>query len=150
MTEKEKAAPQNGTTPITKGNITTLLTKEATKLELVALHLLANGTQGISALSALASLHDLNSRNSISELRRHHGITIKDEYFSHQYNRGETVPMKRYWLAGRSEARKMAELVNLKRKQRGATPLSQQQMARYLVAFPLPATTPAHSHQPAA
>ncbi|MNJ54898.1 hypothetical protein D3C77_503600 [compost metagenome] len=55
------------------------------------------------------------------------------------------MPMKRYWLADRDQARKLAELVNLKRKQRGAAPLSREQIARYLVAFP---TKPAH--QPAA
>ena len=32
MAEKEKAVPQNGTIPITKGDVTTELTKEATKL----------------------------------------------------------------------------------------------------------------------
>ena len=49
MTEKEKAAPQNGTTPITHTDVTTAPTSAATKLELVALHLVENGTNGISS-----------------------------------------------------------------------------------------------------
>lgn len=136
MTEKEKAAPQNGTTPITHTDVTTAPTSAATKLELVALHLVENGTNGISSLSALAGLHDLNPRNSISELRRQHGVRISDEYFSHQHSGGGFARIKRYWLADRAEARKAAELVNLKRKQRGAAPLSRERIARYLAAFP--------------
>lgn len=145
MTAKEKAAPQNGTTPITHTDVTTAPTSAATKLELVALHLVENGTNGISSLSALAGLHDLNPRNSISELRRQHGVRISDEYFSHQHSGGGFARIKRYWLADRAEARKAAELVNLKRKHRGAAPLSREQIARYLAAFPIQS-----SHQPAA
>ncbi|WP_439841679.1 hypothetical protein [Aeromonas taiwanensis] len=145
MTEKEKAAPQNGTTPITHADVSTQPTRDATKLELVALHLMENGTEGISALSALAGLHDINLRNSISDLRKHHGITIPDERFSHQHGGGGQTHFKRYWLADRDQARKAAELVNLKRKQRGAMPLSRERIARYLAAFPAKS-----SHQPAA
>lgn len=145
MTAKEKAAPQNGTTPITTTDVITTPTSAATKLELVALHLVENGTHGISALSALAGLHDLNPRNSISDLRRQHGINVADEYFIHQHRGGGLTHLKRYWLADRNEARKVAELVNLKRKQRGAIPLSREQIARYLAAFPIQS-----SHQPAA
>lgn len=145
MTEKPKAAPQNGTTPITHPDVSTQPTRDATKLELVARHLVENGPEGISALSALAGLHDLNPRNSISELRRQHGIRILDEFFRHQHSGGDAVPMKRYWLADRDQARKVAVLVNLKRKQRGAAPLSREQIARYLAAFPAKS-----DHQPAA
>jgi len=145
MTEKEKAAQQNGTTPITHTDVTTAPTSAATKLELVALHLLENGTGGISHLSAVARLHDFNPRNSISELRRHHGLTISDVFFKHQHSGGGQTRFKRYWLADRTEARKVAELVNLKRKQRGAAPLSREQIARYLAAFPIQS-----GHQPAA
>lgn len=145
MAEKQKAAPQNGTTPNTHADVITQPTRDATKLELVALHLVENGPAGISPLSALAGLHDLNPRNSISDLRRHHGITILDEYFSHQHSGRGVTHFKRYWLADRDEARKVAELVNLKRKQRGAASLSRDQIARYLAAFPTQ-----QSHQPAA
>ena len=44
--------------------------------------------------------------------------------------------MKRYWLADRNQASKLAELVNMKRKKRGAEPLSREQIARYLAAIP--------------
>ena len=52
--EKTKAAPQNGTTQNmqTEHSITPL--RIATKLELVAIHLLENGTTGTSSLSGLA------------------------------------------------------------------------------------------------
>lgn len=140
--KKQKAAPQNGTTQNTHTDHITKPNSEATKRELVACHLLSNGPTGISALSALAGLSDLNARNSISELRRHNGIIIFDEFFAHQHNGGGVAHLKRYWLADREQARKVAELVNLKRKQRGAPPLSQGQVARYLAAFPTQ-----HSHQ---
>lgn len=145
MTEKEKAAQKNCTTPITHTDVITVPTSAATKLELVALHLVENGTHGISALSALAGLHDLNPRNSISELRRQHGVRISDEYFTHRHSGDGDTHLKRYWLADRAEARKAAELVNLKRKQRGAAPLSREQIARYLAAFPIQS-----GHKPAA
>lgn len=95
-----------------------------------------NGRDGISALSSLSKDHDLNPRNSISALRNKHGIHIRDEGFAHQHSGGETTRMKRYWLADRNQARKAAELVNLKRKNRGAEPLSREQIARYLAAIP--------------
>lgn len=146
MSEKQKAAPlQNGATPNTHTDVITKPTSEATKLELVALHLLENGLTGISHLSAVARLHDFNPRNSISDLRRHHGIRILDVFFEHQHSGGGQTHFKRYWLADRDEARKVAELVNLKRKQRGVASLSREQVARYLAAFPTQ-----HNHQPAA
>ena len=134
--EKTKAAPQNGTTQNmqTEHSITPL--RIATKLELVAVHLLENGTNGTSALSGLAGLHDMNFRNSISDLRNKHGIHIPGEGFDHQHSGGETTRMKRYWLADRNQASKLAELVNMKRKKRGAEPLSREQIARYLAAIP--------------
>lgn len=137
MNQKQKAAPQNGTTPNTQTNVITRPSGEATKLELVALHLVENSTQGVSALSGLAGLHDLNMRNSISLLRRNHGIRILDELFEHQHNGGGQTRFKRYWLADRAEARKVAELVNLKRHQRNALPMGPEQIARYLAAFPV-------------
>ena len=132
---KTKAAPQSGTTPNmqTEHSITPL--RIATKLELVAIHLLENGTTGTSSLSGLAGLHDLNFRNSVSKLRGC-GIQILDERFPHQHSGGEQVYLKRYWLADRNQARKLAELVNLKRKARGALSLSREQIARYLAAIP--------------
>ena len=133
--EKTKAAPQNGTTQNmqTEHSITPL--RIATKLELVAVHLLENGTNGTSALSGLAGLHDMNFRNSVSKLRGC-GIQILDERFPHQHSGGEQVYLKRYWLADRNQASKLAELVNMKRKKRGAEPLSREQIARYLAAIP--------------
>ncbi len=133
---KTKAAPQNGTTQNmqTEHSITPL--RIATKLELVAIRLLENGLDGISALSSLARDHDLNPRNSVSILRNRHGIDIKGEHFPHQHSGGEQVSFKRYWLADRNQASKLAELVNLKRKKRGAEPLSREQIARYLAAIP--------------
>lgn len=129
MSKKEKAAPQNGTTKLEPG-------QHITKHELVATHLLERGAQGVSALSGLAGLHDLNMRNSISLLRRNHAIRILDELFEHQHSGGGTTRLKRYWLSDRAEARKVAELVNLKRRQRNALPMEQEQIARYLAAFP--------------
>ncbi|MGE6263061.1 hypothetical protein [Aeromonas media] len=136
MNKKEKAAPQNGTTQTKQGNTTTQPTRHATKLELVALHLLVSGTQGASALSGLAGLNDLNFRNSISDMRLHHGITIADEFFRHINRVGQPEKMKRYWLQDRDEASKVVDLINVKRQQRGAVPLSQAQIVRYLTAFP--------------
>ena len=134
--EKTKAAPQNGTTQNmqTEHSITPL--RIATKLGLVAIRLLGNGLGGISALSSLARDHDLNPRNSVSILRNRHGIDIKGEHFPHQHSGGEQDSFKRYWLADRNQASKLAELVNMKRKKRGAEPLSREQIARYLAAIP--------------
>ena len=129
MSKKEKAAPQNGTTKLEPG-------QHITKHELVATHLLEQGAQGVSALSGLAGLHDLYMRNSISLLRRNHGIRILDELFEHQHNGGGQTRFKRYWLADRTEARKVAELVNLKRRQRNALPMEQELIACYLAGFP--------------
>ncbi|GJA18881.1 hypothetical protein [Aeromonas caviae] len=129
MSKKEKAAPQNGTTKLEPG-------QHITKHELVATHLLEQGAQGVSALSGLAGLHDLNMRNSISLLRRNHGIAIADAFFEHRHTGGGITRLKRYWLADRAEARKVAELVNLKRRQRNALPMEPEQIACYLAAFP--------------
>ena len=125
--EKTKAAPLSGTTQNmqTEHSITPL--RIATKLELVAIRLLENGLDGISALSSLARDHDLNPRNSVSILRNRYGVAIQSEYFDHQHSGGGIAKMKRYWLA---------ELVNMKRKKRGAEPLSREQIARYLAAIP--------------
>ena len=145
MTESKKGlnpvqvqAPQTAHQATSKvpGKNSTIPSRCATKVELAALHLLENGLSGTSALSGLAGLHDMNFRNSISDLRNKHGIHIPDEGFDHQHSGGETTRMKRYWLADRNQARKAAELVNLKRKKRGAEPLSREQIARYLAAIP--------------
>ena len=134
--EKTKAAPQNGTTPNQHAEHSITPLRIATKLELVAIRLLENGLDGISALSSLARDHDLNPRNSVSILRNRHGIDIEGEHFPHQHSGGEQVSFKRYWLADRNQASKLAELVNMKRKKRGAEPLSREQIARYLAAIP--------------
>lgn len=133
--EKTKAAPQNGTTLNKQIQHSTAPIRGATKLEQAAVHLLENGTNGTSSLSGLSGLHDLNFRNSVSKLRGC-GIQILDERFPHQHSGGEQVYLKRYWLADRNQARKLAELVNLKRKARGALSLSREQIARYLAAIP--------------
>ena len=134
--EKTKAAPQNGTTQNmqTEHSITPL--RIATKLELVAIRLLENGLDGISALSSLARDHDLNPRNSVSILRNRYGVAIQSEYFDHLHSGGCIAKMKRYWLADRNQASKLAELVNMKRKKRGAEPLSREQITHYLAAMP--------------
>ena len=134
--EKTKAAPQNGTTQNmqTEHSITPL--RIATKLELVAIRLLENGLDGISALSSLARDHDLNPRNSVSILRNRYGVVIQSEYFDHQHSGGGIAKMKRYWLADRNQASKLAELVNMKRKNRGAEPLSRERITHYLAAIP--------------
>ena len=133
--EKTKAAPQDGTTLNKQRQHSTAPIRSATKLEQAAVHLLENGTNGTSSLSGLSGLHDLNFRNSVSKLRGC-GIQILDERFPHQHSGGEQVYLKRYWLADRNQARKLAELVNLKRKARGALSLSREQIARYLAAIP--------------
>lgn len=140
--KKQKAVPQNGTTPNTQTEHTITPSRCATKLELVAHHLLENGLVGTSALSGLAGLNDLNFRNSVSLLRRKHGIQIMDEFFPHQHRGGDLVHLKRYWLADRNQARKLVEQVNRKRQARGAPSLSQEQIARYLAAFPPMTYTP--------
>jgi len=133
--KKIKAAPQSGTTQNQQTEHSTAPIRSATKLELVALHLLENGPTGTSSLSGLSGFHDLNFRNSVSVLRRQ-GVTIHDEYFPHQHQGGDMVHLKRYWLADRNQARKLAELVNMKRKKRGAEPLSREQITHYLAAIP--------------
>ena len=129
MSKKEKAAPQNGTTKLEPG-------QHITKHELVATHLLEQGSQGVSALSGLAGLRDLNLRNSVSLLRRNHGIAITDAFFEHQHSGGGTTRFKRYWLADREQAHKLVALINHWRRQRNALPMEQEQIARYLAAFP--------------
>ena len=129
MSKKEKAAPQNGTTKLEPG-------QHITKHELVATHLLEQGAQGVSALSGLAGLHDLNMRNSISLLRRNHGIAIADAFFEHRHSGGGTTRLKRYWLSDREQAHKLVALINHWRRQRNALPMEQEQIARYLAAFP--------------
>lgn len=117
MSKKEKAAPQNGTTKLEHG-------QHITKYELVATHLLEQGSQGVSSLSGLAGLHDLNLRNSIGLIRRNHGIAIADAFFDHQHSGGGTTRFKRYWLADREQAHKLVALINHWRKQRNAAPLA--------------------------
>ena len=117
MSKKEKAAPQNGTTKLEPG-------QHITKHELVATHLLEQGSQGVSALSGLAGLRDLNLRNSVSLLRRNHGIAITDAFFEHQHSGGGTTRFKRYWLADREQAHKLVALINHWRRQRQAAPLA--------------------------
>ncbi|AGM44731.1 hypothetical protein U876_07765 [Aeromonas hydrophila NJ-35] len=53
--QKEKDRTMNGTTQLEHG-------QHIIKYELVAIHLLEQGAQGVSALSGLAGLHDLNLR----------------------------------------------------------------------------------------
>lgn len=74
--QKEKGCTMNGTTQLEQG-------QHITKYELVALHLLEQGAQGVSALSGLAGLHDLNLRNSIGLFRRNQGIDITDAFCEH-------------------------------------------------------------------
>ncbi|HDX8356814.1 TPA: hypothetical protein RQN15_000542 [Aeromonas hydrophila] len=99
--------------------------KAMTKYELVAIHLLEQGAQGVSALSGLAGLHDLNLRNSIGLLRRNYGIVITDAFFEHRHSGGGTTRFKRYWLADREQAYKLVALVNHWRYQRQAPPFGQ-------------------------
>ena len=136
MSKKEKAAPQNGTTKLERDKHTTQPTRCATKHELVAVHLLEQGAQGVSALSGLAGLRDLNMRNSVSLLRREHGIEIMDTFFEHQHSGGGITRLKCYWLADREQAHKLVALINHWRRQRNALPMEQEQIARYLAAFP--------------
>ncbi|MEH8118832.1 helix-turn-helix domain-containing protein [Aeromonas allosaccharophila] len=122
---KKNGRTANGTTyQLERDKHTTQPTRCATKHELVALHLLEQGAQGVSALSALAGLHDMNPRNSISELRREHGIEIMDTFFEHQHSGGGITRIKRYWLADREQAQKLVALINHWRRQRQAAPLA--------------------------
>lgn len=114
---KKNGRTANGTTKPEPGQHTT-------KHELVATHLLEQGSQGVSALSGLAGLHDLNMRNSIGLLRRNHGIAITDAFFEHQHSGGGTTRFKRYWLADREQAHKLVALINHWRRQRQAAPLA--------------------------
>lgn len=140
MKQIEKAATQSGT-PQTNCLKTSgadsigLLPGPATQFELVAIHLLENGQDGISALSALWCLDGLNLHESISKLRRHHGITIKDTFFVYRYFWGGQSYFKRYWLANRYQAFKVAKLVNHKRRQRGAALLSLEECTHYFALY---------------
>ena len=133
--QKEKGRTANGTTKLEPG-------QHITKYELVATHLLEQGAQGVSALSGLAGLRDLNLRNSVSLLRRNHGIAITDAFFEHQHSGGGTTRFKRYWLADREQAHKLAALINHWRRQRQAAPLADDYAAilcaRTPEAAPLP------------
>lgn len=135
--DKKNGRTANGTTyQLERDKHTTQPTRCATKHELVALHLLEQGAQGVSALSGLAGLRDLNMRNSISELRRNHGIAIADAFFEHRHSGGGTTRLKCYRLADREQAHKLVALINHWRRQRNALPMEQEQIARYLAAFP--------------
>ena len=133
--QKEKGRTANGTTKLEPG-------QHITKHELVATHLLEQGAQGVSALSGLAGLHDLNMRNSISLLRRNHGVSITDAFFEHQHSGGGATRFKRYWLADREQADKLVVLINHWRHQRQAAPLADDYAAtlcaRTPAAIPLP------------
>ena len=111
--DKKNGRTANGTTYLLeRDKHTTQPTRCATKHELVALHLLEQGAQGVSALSGLAGVRDLNTRNSVSLLRREHGIEIADAFFEHQHSGGGTVRLKNYWLADR-EGRSLQRLNEL-------------------------------------
>ena len=133
--QKEKGRTANGTTKLEPG-------QHITKHELVATHLLEQGAQGVSALSGLAGLHDLNMRNSISLLRRNHGIAIADAFFEHRHSGGGITRLKRYWLSDREQAHKLVALINHWRRQRQAAPLADDYAAilcaRTPEASPLP------------
>lgn len=133
--QKEKGRTANGTTKLEPG-------QHITKHELVATHLLEQGAQGVSALSALAGLHDLNPRNSISLLRRNHGIAIADAFFEHRHSGGGTARLKRYWLADREQAHKLVALINHWRKQRQAAPLADDHAAVLCARSPEAADLP--------
>ena len=133
--DKEKGRTANGTTKLEPG-------QHITKHELVATHLLEQGAQGVSALSGLAGLHDLNMRNSISLLRRNHGVSITDAFFEHRHSGGGITRLKRYWLSDREQAHKLVALINHWRRQRQAAPLADDcaaiLCARTPEASPLP------------
>jgi hypothetical protein len=134
---KKNSRTANGTTKYQPPYAITQSSNEATKLELVAFHLMENDTAGTSHLSAMAKLHDLSPRNSISQLRRQYRIRIMDQFFAHKHSAGGKTYFKRYWLADRDEARKISEILHLKRKRRRAEPISQARIARYLATFPI-------------
>ena len=136
MSKKEKAAPQNGTTKLEPGQHITKATKVPALLELAAAHLLESGMKGTSQLTFFPLYYDFNYRNRIDELRNDHDVIIHSMPFDHRNIAGRITRFERYWLSDRAEARKVAELVNLKRRKRNALPMEQEQIARYLAAFP--------------
>ncbi len=142
MTKKNGRNANVTTNQLERDKHTTQPTRCATKHELVALHLLEQGAQGVSALSGLAGFRDMNLRNSISELRREHGIEIADAFFEHQHSGGGITRIKRYWLADREQAQKLVALINHWRRQRQAAPLADDcaaiLCARTPEASPLP------------
>lgn len=140
---KKNGRTANGTTyQLERDKHTTQPTRCATKHELVAVHLLEQGAQGVSALSGLAGLRDLNLRNSVSLLRREHGIEIADAFFEHQHSGGGTVRLKNYWLADREQAQKLVALINHWRRQRQAAPLADDYAAILCARAPEAATLP--------
>ena len=140
---KKNGRTANGTTyQLERDKHTTQPTRCATKHELVALHLLEQGAQGVSALSGLAGLRDLNLRNSVSLLRREHSIEIADAFFEHQHSGGGTVRLKNYWLAEREQAQKVVALINHWRKQRNAAPLADDYAAVLCARTPEASTLP--------
>lgn len=140
---KKNGRTANGTTYLLeRDKHTTQPTRCATKHELVAVHLLEQGAQGVSALSALAVLHDLNPRNSVSELRRNHGVAITDTFFEHQHSGGGITRLKCYRLADREQAHKLVALINHWRKQRQAAPLADDYAAVLCARTPEASTLP--------
>lgn len=133
--QKEKGRTANGTTKLEPG-------QHITKHELVATHLMEQGAQGVSALSGLAGLHDLNMRNSISLLRRNHGIAIADAFFEHRHTGGGITRLKRYWLSDRAQAHKLVTLINHWRRQRQAAPLADDYAAILCARTPAEAPLP--------
>lgn len=141
--DKKNGRTANGTTYLLeRDKHTTQPTRCATKHELVAVHLLEQGAQGVSALSGLAGLRDLNTRNSVSLLRREHGIEIADAFFEHQHSGGGITRIKRYWLADREQAHKLVALINHWRKQRQAAPLADDYAAVLCARTPEASTLP--------
>ncbi len=133
--QKEKGRTANGTTKLEPG-------QSITKHELVATHLLEQGAQGVSALSGLAGLHDLNMRNSISLLRRNHGVAITDAFFEHRHSGGGITRLKCYWLSDREQAHKLVALINHWRKQRQAAPLADDHAAVLCARSPVATDLP--------
>ena len=84
----------------------------------------------------------MNQRNSISELRREHGIEIADAFFAHQHSGGGTVRLKNYWLADREQAQKLVALINHWRKQRQAAPLADDYAAVLCARSPVATNLP--------
>ena len=132
---KKNGRTANGTTKLEPG-------QHITKYELVATHLLEQGSQGVSALSGLAGLRDLNLRNSVSLLRRNHGIAITDAFFEHQHSGGGITRLKCYRLADREQAHKLVALINHWRKQRQAAPLADDYAAVLCARSPEASTLP--------